>query len=184
MMEDRLRKDRITAAINAAPLKERPALFRELFGDLGEGAWIEVPFYCDYGSNIHIGKNFYANFGCVILDVCDVTIGDNVFFAPYVCIFPASHPIDAGTRDVHLECGKPVKIGSSVWVGGHTVINPGVTIGDDVVIGSGSVVTKDIPSHVIAAGNPCRVLREITEEDQRYWEGLAEEYWQDPDRGH
>ena len=115
-------------------------------------------------------------FDCIILDVCDVTIGDNVFLAPRVCIYTAGHPIDAGVRRRQLEYGKKVVIGNDVWVGGNTVINPGVTIGDNVVIGSGSVVTKDIPSGVIAAGNPCRVLRPITEEDTRYWEELEREY--------
>lgn len=160
------------------PGEVRP-LFRELLGQVGENFWIEPPFYCDYGKHIHIGEHFYANYGCVMLDVCDITIGDHVFLAPYVCIYTAAHPIDAGVRNTGLEYGKPVRIGSSVWIGGNAVINPGVTIGDDVVIGSGSVVTRDIPSHVIAAGDPCRVLREITGEDRAYWEAQAEEYRRD-----
>ena len=106
-------------------------------------------------------------------------IGDNVFFAPRVCIYTAGHPIDAEIRNVGLEFGKPVKIGNNVWVGGSTVINPGVTIGDNVVIGSGSVVTKDIPDNVIAVGNPCKVLRKITEEDRIYWQKQKEEYYND-----
>lgn len=158
-----------------SPAEARP-LFQTLFGHIGEHFWIEPPFYCDYGKHIHIGDHFYANYNCVMLDVCDITIGDNVFLAPYVCIFTAAHPIDAGVRNAGLEYGKPVTIGSSVWVGGNTVINPGVTIGDNVVIGSGSVVTKDIPSGVIAVGNPCRVLRPITAEDKAYWEAQAAEY--------
>ena len=113
---------------------------------------------------------------CIILDVCDVTIGDDVFLAPRVSIFTAAHPIDAGVRNRLLEYGRPVTIGSSVWIGGNTVVNPGVTIGDNVVIGSGSVVTKDIPSGVVAAGNPCRVLRKITAEDTLCWEARAAEY--------
>ena len=111
--------------------------------------------------------------------MCDITIGDDVFIAPRVCIFTATHPIDAGVRNAELEFGRPVKIGSSVWIGGNTVVNPGVTIGDDVVIGSGSVVTKDIPSHVIAVGNPCRVLRPIREDDRLYWEAQAAQYGRD-----
>lgn len=111
-----------------------------------------------------------------MIDVCDITIGDNVFFGPRVCIYTAGHPIDAKVRSTQLEYGKRVKIGSDVWVGGNTVINPGVTIGDNVVIGSGSVVTKDIPSGVVAAGNPCRMLRRITEEDAAYWNAEAMKY--------
>lgn len=158
-----------------SPAEARP-LFRTLFGHIGEHFWIEPPFYCDYGKHIHIGEYFYANYNCIMLDVCDITIGDHVFLAPHVCIFTAAHPIDAGVRDSGLEYGKPIAIGSSVWIGGNTVINPGVTIGDNVVIGSGSVVTKDIPSGVVAAGNPCRVLRPITGEDKAYWEAQAAEY--------
>lgn len=154
-----------------------PDLFRALLGHVEGNFWIQPDFYCDYGSHIHIGRNFYANYGCVMLDVCDITIGDNVFLAPRVCIYTATHPIDAGVRNSGLEYGKPVTIGSSVWIGGSTVINPGVTIGDNVVIGSGSVVTRDIPSGVIAVGNPCRVLRPITDEDKAHWEHQAAEYY-------
>lgn len=151
-------------------------LFQELLGHIGEDFWIEPPFYCDYGKHIHIGEHFYANYDCVMLDGGGITIGDHVFLAPRVCIYTATHPIDAGVRNAELEYAKPVKIGSSVWIGGNTVINPGVTIGDNVVIGSGSVVTRDIPSNVIAVGSPCRVLRPITQEDKAYWEAQAAEY--------
>lgn len=151
-------------------------LFQELLGHIGEDFWIEPPFYCDYGKHIHIGEHFYANYDCVMLDGGGITIGDHVFLAPQVCIYTATHPIDAGARNAELEYAKPVKIGSSVWIGGNTVINPGVTIGDNVVIGSGSVVTRDIPSNVIAVGSPCRVLRPITQEDKAYWEAQAAEY--------
>ena len=172
-----MRKWKLVQQINhSTGPEEVKALFRELLGSVGEDFWIQPDFYCDYGSHIHIGEHFYANYGCVMLDVCDITIGDHVFLAPRVCIYTAAHPIDAGVRNSGLEYGKPVTIGSSVWIGGNAVINPGVTIGDNVVIGSGSVVTKDIPSGVIAAGNPCRVLREITEEDRAYWEAQAREY--------
>ncbi|WP_291666883.1 sugar O-acetyltransferase [Clostridium sp.] len=155
----------------------RAELLKELFKKTGENIYIEPPFRCDYGCNISVGNNFYANFDCIILDVCNVDIGENVFFAPRVCIYTAGHPIDADVRNTGLEFGKPVKIGNNVWVGGSTVINPGVTIGNNVVIGSGSVVTKDIPDNVIAVGNPCRVLRKITEEDKIYWEKKKEEYY-------
>ncbi len=172
-----MRKWRLLQAINRTPDPQKVrSWFRELLGSIGEPFWIQPDFYCDYGSHIHIGKHFYANYGCVMLDGGGITIGDDVFLAPRVSIYTAAHPIDAGVRNQDLEYCRPVKIGSSVWIGGNVVINPGVTIGDDVVIGSGSVVTRDIPSHVVAAGNPCRVLRSITEEDKRRWEEQAAEY--------
>jgi maltose O-acetyltransferase len=155
----------------------RKELIKDLFESTDENFYIEPPFRCDYGCNISIGENFYANFDCIILDVAKVKIGKNVFFAPRVNIFTAGHPIDPDVRNTLLEFGTPVTIGDNVWVGGNTVINPGVTIGNNVVIGSGSVVTKDIPDNVIAVGNPCRVLRKITEEDKRYWEKQKEEYY-------
>ena len=137
---------------------------------------VEQTFHCDYGCHIHVGEDFYANYDCTIIDVCEVRIGDNVFLAPKVGIYTAGHPIDAGVRNSGLEFGAPVTIGDNVWIGGNAVINPGVTIGSNVVIGSGSVVTKDIPDNVIAVGNPCRVLREITREDRDYWEEKKREY--------
>ena len=157
----------------------RSELLKELFKSTGEKIYVEPPFRCDYGCNISIGENFYANYDCIILDVCSVSIGNNVFFAPRVNIFTAGHPVDAQVRNEMLEFGKPVSIGNNVWVGGNTVINPGVKIGNNVVIGSGSVVTKDIPDNVIAVGNPCRVLREITDADREYWKQQREEYYDD-----
>lgn len=129
----------------------------------------EPPFRCDYGYNIEIGENFYSNYNCTILDCAKVTIGNNVLFAPNVSLFTAGHPIDATLRAQEYEYAFPITIGNDVWIGGNTVINPGVTIGSNVVIGSGSVITKDIPSNCIAAGNPCRVIRDITEEDKQYY---------------
>ena len=143
---------------------------RELFAHVGKNAYIEPEVYFDYGCHISVCENFYSNTGLIILDQCKVTIGNNVFFGPRVNIYCAGHPIDAGVRNKQLEYGKPVTIGNDVWVGGNVVFNPGVTVGDDVVIGSGAVVTRDIPSHVIAGGNPCKVIREITDEDRLYWE--------------
>ena len=137
---------------------------------------IEPPFRCDYGSNILIGDNFYANFDCIILDVCPVTIGDNVLFGPRVCLFTASHPVDPSGRSSGLEFGKPISIGNDVWIGGGALINPGVTIGNASIIGAGAVVTRDIPDHVIAAGNPCRVVRPVTGEDRAQWEAMAAQY--------
>lgn len=130
---------------------------------------IMPPFYCDYGFHIEVGENFFANYNCTILDVGKVTIGNNVLFAPNVSIYTAGHPVHPLARNTALEYGIPVTIGDNVWVGGNVVINPGVTIGDNVVIGAGSVVTKDIPANTIAAGNPCRIIREITEEDKKYY---------------
>ncbi|MDQ0458688.1 sugar O-acetyltransferase [Clostridium sardiniense] len=158
-------------------IQYRKELLKELFEKTGENLYIEPPFRCDYGCHISVGNNFYANYDCIIVDVCKVEIGENVLFGPRVGIYTAGHPIDAEIRDTGLEFGKPVKIGNSVWVGGSTVINPGVTIGNNVVIGSGSVVTKDIPDNVVAAGNPCRVLRQITDEDKAYWDMKKEEYY-------
>lgn len=154
----------------------RQTILRELLGGMEENTHIEPPFRCDYGANIYVGKNFYANFECIILDQCPIRVGDNVFFGPRVSLYSAGHPIDAAVRSTGLEFGKPITIGSDVWVGGDTVILGGVTIGSNVVIGAGSVVTKDIPSDCVAVGNPCRVLRAITDEDQAYWRGAAEEW--------
>ena len=133
---DCARSRRLVRLINGTTEEQaeyRVQLFKELFGRTGENLWVEPPFHCDYGCHISVGENFYANFDCIILDVCDVTIGDNVFLAPRVCIYTAGHPIDAGVRRRQLEYGKKVVIGNDVWVGGNTVINPGVTIGDNVV---------------------------------------------------
>lgn len=133
-----------------------------------ENVSIMPPFYCDYGFHIHVGRGFFANYNCTILDVATVTIGENVLFAPNVSIYTAGHPVHPVSRQSGYEYGIPVTIGDNVWVGGNVVITPGVTIGDNVVIGAGSVVTKDIPANVVAAGNPCRVIRKITEEDKKY----------------
>lgn len=154
----------------------------ELMGELlgghdNDSYYFEPPVRFDYGCNTYVGKNFYANFECIILDVNKVVIGDNVMFGPRVSVFTAGHPIDAEIRAELLEYGYPVTIGNNVWIGGGSIINPGVTIGDNVVIGSGSVVTKDIPSNVVAVGNPCRVLRPITDEDKKYWQKQRDIYY-------
>lgn len=134
-----------------------------------EGAFINPPFYCDYGSHIEVGKNFFANYNCTIIDVAKVKIGDNCQFAPNVSIYTAGHPIHPVSRNSLYEYGISVTIGDNVWIGGNTVIMPGVHIGSNTVIGAGSVVTKDIPDWVVAAGNPCRVIKEITEADKKYY---------------
>ena len=139
---------------------------KDLLGK-SEGAFINPPFYCDYGTHIEVGKNFYANYNCTILDVAKVKIGDNCLLAPNVAIYTAGHPIHPMSRNSAYEYGKEVTIGDNVWIGGNVVICPGVRIGDNVVIGAVSVVTRDIPDWSVAAGNPCRVLRPVTDNDRR-----------------
>ncbi len=149
-----------------ADRETRDKLIREIIGKCGKSVSFEVPFHCDYGWNIEVGENFYANYNCTILDVGHVKIGKNVMFAPNVSIFTAGHPVHPDSRNSGYEYGIPVTIGDNVWLGGGVIVTPGVTIGNNVVIGAGSVVTKDIPDNVIAVGNPCRVLRAITEADR------------------
>ena len=139
----------------------RRALLKELLGKTGENFTFIQPFYCDYGTNIEIGENFFANYCFTVLDEAKVRIGDNVFIAPNVSIYTAGHPIDPAERNTCAEYAKPVTIGNNVWIGGSVTIIPGVTIGDNVTIGAGSVVVKDIPSDCVAAGNPCRVIRKL-----------------------
>lgn len=143
--------------------EERLDLLRQLLGKAGKNLIIEPPFACDYGYNIEVGEDFYANVNLVILDGAKVTIGDHVFLAPNVGIYTAGHPLDAARRNQGLEYAYPVVIGNNVWVGAGVQILPGVTIGDNAVIGAGSVVTKDIPSGVLAVGNPCRAIRTLSE---------------------
>ncbi|HEX3600436.1 MAG TPA: sugar O-acetyltransferase [Lacipirellulaceae bacterium] len=150
------------AATREADRAERLRIVGELFGAIGDDTWIQPPFFCDYGTNSYLGQKCYFNFNCVILDVCSVRIGDHSLFGPGVHIYTATHPLEHELRRVQ-EFGKPVTIGSDVWVGGGSIICPGVTIGDRAVIGAGSVVTRDIPAFVLAVGNPCRVLRKLTD---------------------
>ena len=164
--EMNMRKRRLVQAINTSAydaFEERDRLFHELFGSLGKGAFLEPPFNCDYGCNTYIGHNFYANMDCIFLDVARITIGDRVFFGPRVGLYTPYHPIDAAVRASGPEGARPI------------------TIGNDVVIGAGSVVVKDIPSHSVAVGNPCHVIREITDDDRTYWQTKAAEYraWKD-----
>lgn len=157
---------------NMLPPKERdkiPSLLKKLLGKTGEEVWIEPPFHCDYGWNIEVGENFFANYGLTILDVGKVTIGDYVQFAPGVSIYTAGHPLHPISRNSGYEYGIPITIGNNVWIGGNVIVLPGVTIGDNAVIGAGSVVTKDVPDNMIAAGNPCKVIRKITDEDRKYY---------------
>jgi maltose O-acetyltransferase len=147
-------------ATREAQQAERRKILRDLFGAGGETVWMQPPFFCDYGTNIELGERVYFNFNCVVLDVCRVRIGSFTLFGPAVQIYTPLHPLDAELRR-RQEHGKPVEIGSDVWVGGGALILPGVRIGSRAVIGAGSVVTRDIPDAVFAAGNPCRVIRQI-----------------------
>lgn len=141
--------------------EKRKELIKKILGKTGENILIESDFQCDYGYNISVGENFYMNHNCVILDGAKVEFGDNVFIAPNCGFYTAGHPIDVKLRNKGLEYAKPIKVGNNVWFGGNVVVLPGVTIGDDVTIGAGSVVTKDIPSNTVAVGNPCRVIRTL-----------------------
>jgi maltose O-acetyltransferase len=165
LVADRKRARELCAALNVAPdanHDERRRILRELFGVGGDSVWMQPPFYCDYGSNIELGERVFFNFNCVVLDVCPVRIGSFTIFGPAVQILTPMHPFNAELRR-RQEFGKPVEIGSDVWVGGGAIILPGVTIGSRAVIGAGSVVTRDVPEAVLAAGNPCRAIRQITE---------------------
>ncbi len=145
---------------------QRNKILGELIPGAGEGLWLQPPFYCDYGTNMKVGEKVFFNFNCIVLDVATVTIGSRTMFGPNVQIYTATHPVNHTERTSGLEYGKPIVIGDDVWVGGSAVICPGVTIGDRSVIGAGSVVTKDIPADVFAAGNPCKVIRALTSEDK------------------
>ena len=154
---------RLTQILNTTDRSDFDAIkniVKELFGK-SENAFVNPPFYCDYGKNIEVGKNFYANYNCTILDVAKVMIGDNCMLAPNVAIYTAGHPVHPLTRNTLYEYGIEITIGDNVWIGGNTVICPGAHIGSNTVIGAGSVVTRDIPDYSIAAGNPCRVIRSI-----------------------
>lgn len=138
---------------------ERKLLLKKLFGSTGESLHVEPTFRCDYGFNIHVGENFFANFDCIFLDVCEIRIGNDCMIGPGVHIYTATHPIEAAQRNSGLELGRPVTIGSDVWIGGRAVINPGVTIGDNAVIASGAIVVKDVPAGAVVGGNPARVIK-------------------------
>ncbi|WGL15046.1 sugar O-acetyltransferase [Microbulbifer bruguierae] len=164
LAEMRQRARRISEELNNTSQQHRlhrDHLIRELFGSTGEQIQIESPFHCDYGENIHVGENFFANFGCVILDVAEVRFGDNCMLAPQVGIYTATHPLDPRERCSGLEYAKPITIGDNGWIGGMAVINPGVTLGNNVVVASGAVVTKSFGDNVVLAGNPARVIRTL-----------------------
>ena len=172
LSEDRLEnKKRIFRFNNLEPghFSEKDKLLKEILGKTGERVNIEAPFHCDYGYNIQVGEDFFANYNFTVLDVGKVKIGANAQIAPNVSIYTAGHPIHPESRNSGYEYGIEITIGDNVWIGGNTCIMPGVKIGNNVVIGAGSVVTKDLPDNVIAVGNPCRVIREITEEDRDFY---------------
>lgn len=148
---------------NVRNLEEKKSILEKLFQKRIDTVLIEPNFYCDYGFNIHLGKNFYSNHNLVILDANKVEFGNNVFIGPNCGFYTSGHPLDYKTRNKGLEYVKPIKVGNNVWFGGNVCVLPGVTIGDNVVIGAGSVVNKDIPSNVVAVGNPCKVVKEILE---------------------
>lgn len=172
---------RITRLLNATletEVERRQELVQELFSHAGEGAYVDPPFYCDYGYNVSVGKRFYCNYDCVFLDCGKITIGDYVMLGPKVQIYTANHPIDPEVRRFAHDHGIPVTVGNDVWIGGGSILCPGVTVGDNTVIGAGSVVTHDIPANVVAAGNPCKVIRPITDADREYWQNQLALYRQ------
>ncbi|HET7275759.1 MAG TPA: sugar O-acetyltransferase [Longimicrobiaceae bacterium] len=165
LVADRARARDLCQALNSTregEQEERRHILREIFGAGGDSVWLQPPFYCDYGSNIQLGERVFFNFNCVVLDVCPISIGSFTLFGPAVQIYTPMHPFNAELRRQE-EFGKPIEIGSDVWVGGGAIILPGVRIGSRAVIGAGSVVTRDVAEGVFAAGNPCREIREIME---------------------
>ncbi|WP_424006337.1 sugar O-acetyltransferase [Haloferax denitrificans] len=164
LVVERERARRLTRQFNETDetqTERREELIRELFGEVGESFEIEPPFRCDYGYNVRVGERFFANFDCVFLDVCPITIGDNCQLGPGVHVYTATHPLDAAERIKGPESGEPVTIGDNAWLGGRAVVNPGVTVGDDAVVASGAVVTKDVPDSVVVGGNPARVIKRL-----------------------
>lgn len=167
--DEQLAKDRIKVkdlcfkynSLTSSKEKERTVLIKQILGKTGKQIFVESNFFCDYGYNIEVGENFYINHNCVILDCAKVTFGDNVFIGPNCSFYTPIHPLDSKTRNTFIERAEPIKVGNNVWFGGNVTVLPGVTIGDNAVIGAGSVVVKDIPANMLAVGNPCKPIREI-----------------------
>lgn len=170
LIKERVRTRLLLKKLNDLPedqAKERKQILNELISESGKNLQIQPPFYCDYGYNIEIGDDVFFNFNCVVLDVVRVKIGNRVLFGPNVQIYTATHPLNHGERAAGLESGQPITIGDDVWIGGSAIINPGVEIGDRTVIGAGSVVTKNVPADVFAAGNPCKVIRNLKSQSDK-----------------
>lgn len=164
LVEDRIKTRLLIKALNELredDITERSRILKELVPQAAADLWLQPPFYCDYGYNMLVGERVFFNFNCIVLDVAPVTIGSRTMFGPNVQVYTATHPLNHIERSAGLEYAKPIVIGEDVWVGGSAVICPGVTIGDRSVIGAGSVLTKDIPADVFAAGNPCKVIRPL-----------------------
>ena len=157
----------------------RDKIMREVFGSVGDNSMVEQPILIDYGAHIHIGDNFYANYDCIFMDAAEIRIGNDVLIGPRVSLLTTSHPVGAKARRSGLEYALPITIEDDVWIGGNTTVLPGVRIGKASIIGAGSVVTGDIPSGVMAVGNPCRVLRRLTEDDNIYWDEKVQEYYRE-----
>jgi len=171
---------KIAQKINQTPIEDRQkiiALTKEMFGKTGQDLFVTPPVYVDYGRHVSVGEHFYANMDCIFLDVNRITIGDNVMLGPRVGLYTAGHPLDSDVRNIdQLEFGLPIVIEDNVWLGGNVVVLPGVTIGKNTVIGSGSVVTKDIPADSIAVGNPAKVIKKLGAKEKEYWEDKKAKY--------
>ena len=164
LIEDRYKAKNLCHEFNnlkPSDIEAREKIIKKLFGKTGQQILIEQNFWCDYGYNIFVGENFYMNHNCIILDARRVEFGNNIFIAPNCAFYTAGHPIEPEIRNRGLEYAKPIKVGNNVWIGGNVTVLPGITIGDNVTIGAGSVIVKDIPSNVVAVGNPCKVIKEI-----------------------
>lgn len=164
LMTDRRQARRLTERFNQSGIDElddRQQILSELFGSIGASFYLEPTFKCDYGYNIHLGDRFFANFDCVFLDICPIRFGDDCMLGPGVHVYTATHPLDSTERTSGFEYGKPVTVGHRVWIGGGAILNPGVTVGDDAVIASGAVVTKDVPARAVVGGNPAKVIKLI-----------------------
>ncbi|MTV81812.1 sugar O-acetyltransferase [Secundilactobacillus folii] len=172
LVQARIRSTQMTQKLNrTADPEEKSMIFTQLVGSVGKTPVVEPNFRCEFGRNIHLGDSFYANYDCVMLDGAPITVGDNVLFGPKVGLYTSNHLFDPDERKAGGCVAKPITIGNRVWLAANVTVLPGVTIGDDVIVGAGSVVTQDVPSHVIAVGNPCHVLREITAADRTGFNG-------------
>lgn len=172
LSKERIRARKLAKKYNASSpskIRKKTKLLHKMLGKCGDKCVIHPPFYCDYGYNIEVGENFFANYNCILLDINKITIGNNVMLAPGVIITTAGHPIHSGARNSGWEYGKPIRIGNNVWIGTNAVINPGVSIGNNVVIGSGSIVVHNIPDNVVCVGNPSRIVKRITEDDKQFY---------------